>query len=473
MSGGILDYDGSDHERHKLIDEDGEPMADGLPGLRDNVHPSAPTEEEIEDHVVAPGEPHYLPIGVMYQGEWRELADGIAKATREQSLALAMYLPVSLHHVHVGEALMEQMHPDVVREVGYMPELMFKHTAVAVRQIVFHSQTFLRGMIVPAMVRISDDETERRVRASTIIYTSWERDVVHQSLIDELRDIGELWVPCHANREAFVRSGFPADRVQVIPHVYNPATHLATQISWPRGSEIVPTGRRFYHIGKWEPRKNQHGMIGAFLQAFTPKDRVSLLIKTHGWGYWDDYPNPEDSLEQWAQDEKVVANGWTKKHISRVLRIVVDRLSDEQIADLHRENNIYVSASHGEAWDIPAFDALCAGNSLLHVGYGGTEEYADLATEFCNVVKIDHWMGPVHSGYNWESGANWAHYAHEQLIEAFQKVKAPVRRVHPPKFQRFTRVFVGKMMAGRILTIVEQVGGSDAVLKLSEVGSFG
>lgn len=473
MNGCILDYDGSADERHKLIDEDGEPMADGYPGLRDNVHPSAPDEEEVNDHVVAPGEPHYLPIGVTYQGEWRELADGLAKATREQSLALAMHLPVSLHHVHVGETLMEQLHPDVVREVGYMPELMFRSTAVAIRQVVFHGRDFLRGMIVPAVVRISDEETERRIRQSTIIYTSWERDAVHASLIDELHDIGELWVPCQANRDAFVRSGFPPERVLVMPHCYNPATHLATQISWPRGSEIVPTGRRFYHIGKWEPRKNQHGMIGAFLRAFTPKDRVSLLIKTHGWGYWDDYPNPEESLEQWAKDDRVIANGWTSQHIKRVLRIVVDRLSDDQIADLHRGNNIYVSASHGEAWDIPAFDALCAGNSLIHVGYGGTEEYADLATKFADVVRVDYWMGPVHPGYNWESDANWAEYAHDHLVDAFRRAKSPVRRVHPPQFRRFSRVNVGKLMCDAVMERVQDVGGSEVAEQLAAAGSFG
>lgn len=460
--------------RYHLIDEDGEVMHDGLPGLRENVHPSEPTEEELRDEVVAPGEPHFLPIGVQYQGEWREHADGLARAIREQSQALSMYLPVSLAHVHSGRSfLTHDLHPDVAREVGYMPEVMFRLTAVAIRQIVFLSRDYLRSMILPPAARITSAEVADRVRKSTIVYTSWERDSVNDALIQELRSVGELWVPCEANYRAFVKSGLPEEMVRVVPHVYNPSTHLTTRIPWPRGSEIVPAGRRFYHIGKWEPRKGQHGLIGAFLQAFTPDDRVSLLIKTHGWGYWDDYPPPDESLEYWIEDELVKKNGWRPESVKRVLRIMTDRVSDAEIAQLHKENNIYVSAAHGEAWDVPAFDALCAGNSLVHVGYGGSEEYAHLVSEFCTVVEIDHRMGPVHEGYNWERDANWAEYDQEDLVHALRGAKAPVRRVHPPKFNRFSRVAVGRKMADIVIDRALQVGGDEVAIALAAAGSFG
>jgi glycosyltransferase involved in cell wall biosynthesis len=460
--------------RHHLIDEDGEMMSDGLPGIRENVHPAQPTEEELREEIVAPGDPHFLPIGVQYQGEWRSHADGLSGAIREQCQALSMYLPVSLTHVHTGGSfLVHELHPDVVREVGYMPELMFRSTAVAVRQIIFLSRDYLRAMILPAAGRITNDEVAERVRKSTIIYTSWERDSVGHALINELLSVGEVWVPCEANCRAFVKSGLPEEMVRVIPHVYNPATHLATRIAWPRGSEVVPSGRRFYHIGKWEPRKGQHALIGAFLQAFTPNDRVSLLIKTHGWGYWDDYPPPEESLEEWIKNEQVLENGWTPKKVKRVLRIMTERVTDAEIAQLHKENNIYVSPSHGEAWDMPAFDALCAGNSLVHVGYGGSEEYAPFATEWCKVVRVEHRMGPVHSGYNWESDANWAEYDLEDLVHAMRQAEPPRRRIHPPEFRRFSRLSVGRQMSELIVERARQVGGEEVAELLENAGSFG
>jgi glycosyltransferase involved in cell wall biosynthesis len=469
----IKDYSGANDPRHALMDEDGEALADGYAGLAPDARGKPPTEEELQHPVVAPGEPHFLDIGVRYQGEWRVHADGLAKAIREQAQALSMYLPVALEHLHVGAFLMNDLHPDVSREVGYMSELMFKSTAVAIRQCVFQSSDYLRKVILPASGRITDAETKERIFKSTIVYTSWERDRVDSALIEVLRGVGELWLPCDDNVKAFMASGMPPERIYVMSHTYNPATHLPTQIAWPRGSEVVPEGRRFYNIGKWEPRKNQHGLIGAFLHAFTPKDRVSLLIKTHGWGYWDDYPPPEESLEMWVQDERVIANGWTPQNIQRVLRIMVDKITDAEIAELHKQSNIYVTASHGEAWDMPAFDALCAGNSLVHVGYGGTRDYADLVTQFCTVTEVPFTMGPTHAGYFWEPGAQWANYEHADLVAALKQAKAPVRRVHPPRFDRFSRVNVGYEMMQRVLGRAKEVGGDEAVAALRMAGSFG
>jgi glycosyltransferase involved in cell wall biosynthesis len=449
-------------------------MHDGLPGLVANAHGTAPTEEELKDEVAAPGEPHLLPIGVRYQGEWREHADGLAKAVREHTQALAMYLPVGLEHVQAARSFLDHdLHPDVKRDVGYMPHLMFRSTAVAVRQFVFTKADWIRRITLPASGRIVDPEDEDRILKSTIVFTSWERDRVHDSLILELKRIGELWVPCQANWRAFVQSGLSEEQVQVVPHPYHPPTHPASQIPWPRGSESVPDGRRFYHIGKWEPRKNQHGLVGAFLRAFTPKDKVSLLIKTHGWGFWDDYPPPEESLEFWAEDEQVVENGWTRERIKQRLRILIETLSDDEIADLHRQNNIYVSPSHGEAWDMPAFDALCAGNSMVHVGYGGTEDYAHLAQDHSTVVQIPYVMGSVHEAYGWERRAKWAEYELGDLIGALREAQSPTRRIHPPKFAQFSRVHVGRKMSERVLKRTEEVGGPEAAALLGEVGSFG
>jgi glycosyltransferase involved in cell wall biosynthesis len=445
-------------------------LLDEAGALRD-AEPKAPSAAELDQHAVAPGRSAVLPVGVMYQGEWRTLADGICKHVREQSRALAMHLPVTLSAVGPGPLLDHEIDASVIEAVGYLQNVHCSRYPCAVRHIVFLTTEYLRNVVCPGGGRLSGADDEERVWRSTIVYTSWERDRVAQIFVDDLLRLGEVWVPCEANRRAFVSSGMPPAKVRSIPYPYDPSTHLASKIPIPRGNELVPSGRRFYSIGKWEPRKDHHSLIGAFLLAFTPRDRACLTLKTFGWGQWHGHPTPQESAKHWVGDPAVQANGWTRRSINRLVRVIDAELTDEEIAGLHRENNIYISASHGEAWDIPAFDARCAGNSLVYVGYGGAEEYTVPDGE--RFVQVPYKMGPVHPGYGWEQGAQWADYRLEDLVASLRKARPPERRVHPVDFAgRFGRAAVGAKMARAVLDMLgrHDVGLAD---ELRSAGGFG
>ena len=453
-------YEGDDS--HALIDDDKNPV-------EGEVKP--PTEGELEKHHAAPGRRALAALGVMYQGDWRILADGICKHVREQALALSTQLPVNLCAIGPGPLLDDEIDGEVTAAVGYLQNVHCSRYACAIRQMVIHSPEFLVNVVIPGGGRLSGPEDEERVWRSTIVYTSWERDRVADEIVKHLCRLGEVWVPCEANRRAFVGSGVPAERVRVIPYPYEPTTHPCSQIPVPRGNELVPSGRRFYTIGKWEPRKDQHQLLGAFLLAFKPTDRACLTIKTFGWGKWDRYPSPQKSGQYWREHPRVKANGWTPKQLARLVRVIDRKLTDQEIADLHAENNIYVSASHGEAWDIPAFDARSAGNSLVYVGYGGASEYTQPDGE--RFVEVPYEMGPVHTGYRWEEGAQWGQYRLEDLARALQRVRPPRWRSQPEDFAaRYGRWAVGVKMRSAIDQVLRR---NDPHLadQLQLVGTFG
>jgi hypothetical protein len=218
--------------------------------------------------------------------------------------------------------------------------------------------------------------------------------------------------------------------------------------------------------------KGYDALIGAFLLAFTPKDRVSLFIKTSPWARWEGYPTPDESLARWMADVRV-ARTWSPTQIARQLRIISERLPEGKLRDIHRQNNIYVSCSHGEAWDLPAFDAVAAGSSLVHVGYGGSEDYAPAGS-----VRIpwNPWkLAPVHPGYGWEPNAKWAEYELDDLVEALRLAEAPKRRVQPPElYGRFGMSQVGALMRGHILGRTARPIVSDRIAeRLIAAGGFG
>jgi len=65
---------------------------------------------------------------------------------------------------------------------------------------------------------------------------------------------------------------------------------------------------------------------------------------------------------------------------------VCDYLTDEQIFDIHNSFDCFVSASFGEAWGIPIFDAMAMGKTPISCNNGGPADFlkagGGLLTEF-------------------------------------------------------------------------------------------
>ena len=428
-----------------------------------------PTQEQLAHSYVAPGRSAQFPIGITYQASWKQPADGMNKHAREQVRALATTgLPIQLQSFGERVILNQELCEEAQR-VEYLASVSFKRTAIAIKQLIPFSHQQLKDTMYPVGIRnFMTSEQQQSLWASTILYTSWERDRVHKDYVKFMNTLGQVWVPCWANFDAFVKSGVAQEKVKCVPYAYHPDTAIN---SAPRAPEVwlsEEAPRRFYSIGKWEPRKNQHNLIGAFLQAFTPKDKASLFLKTSGYGTtWAQYPTCEQSLKFWMDQESVRARGWNKDAFDRLIRVVDRKLSEGDIQQLHVKNNIYVSAGLGEAWDIPAFEAKLAGNRLVYVGFGGPQDYADPQ----DVCVWDRSFSPVHPGYMWEPDARWAHVTVDQLAEGLKgAIPNSVKEVPHSYFNRFGYVGTGRHMYGLIKELAESLGCWE---QLSNCGGFG
>lgn len=449
----------------------------------------APTEAELANPVVAPGCDAVLPYGIEYQAPWESPNDGLARHARAQVQALSRAgLPVVLRRMtrpkmiiddDDGYATVPHLTPSekeavlaraaIGRQMGYLRDLSVGNVLVAIRQLVFTSPTALENVIAPAGARLAGFDRELAVYKSTIVYTPWERSTVAPGIVEILNRCAEVWVQGNWAVEVFRSAG--VQRVYSIPVPYDPQTSSACWISAPRGNESVPSGKRFYAIGKWEPRKNYDALLGAFLLEFKPTERVSLFLKTSGYGTtWKDYPNVGDAVTKWLGEPAVMANGWTIKQFNRAVRIASRVLPEDQIFQLHRDNNIYVSCSHAEGWDLPAFDARCAGNHLVYTGWSSPVEYAGEHDYRIHPTATGTTFEPVHPDYGWEPNAYWATASVDAIRVALRAAQPPEKRIHPTDFYgRFGMTEVGHMMATRIYDRF----GEDVFTKLRGAGSFG
>ncbi len=415
-----------------------------------------PIAEGEAANYFAPGTPADHPYGVMYQGEWETEWDGTAVAVRRHARSLASTgIPVLLKSfsglVTNAEGVPQPVFavglpPAVEAEVGDLGRTSLGSLSVLLRHLVVKNEASLDMQLMPRHVVHADPTLLLKMRSavynSTVTYTVWERHRVALGIARLLDRCAQAWVPCRQNAEALIGSGVRAERVHVVPHPYDPADPICQLIRRKPISE-----RRFYAVGRWEPRKGFHELVGAFLQAFRPGDPVHLTIKSSP-GQWRGYPAPEESLAHWAQ----VYDYWDAGRLAEQVQVDLRRYPRSKILKLHYDHNLYVQSSHGEAWGLPAFEAKLAGNRLVHVPFGGSADYAEPSD-----VAIPWSLGPVHPAYRWEREAEWAEFQVDALAEALHKATAPTEYERPAHYERvFGFDAVGRQMAGLLLAQLDQ-----------------
>jgi hypothetical protein len=135
---------------------------------------------------------------------------------------------------------------------------------------------------------------------------------------------------------------------------------------------------KFYTICDLNDRKNLETVIKCFHATFDRSEPVSLILKVKKYGF------DEAQLTQYVSN---ICN-----NVKQSLRLYADpsqyhreciiakNLRDEEVMSLHQYGDCYVCASHGEAWNIPAFDAMAMNKIPIVPAQGGHLDY--IKTDF-------------------------------------------------------------------------------------------
>jgi len=387
--------------------------------------------------------------GIVLKGPWENFADGFAEHTRRNARALAMAgLPVALRSLspRIRIAMGEELQIDEDYK-----DLLQKTVAVVDAQI-FQLVPVDGSLSVLTAHRYYSFEEQKIINSRKVFYTVWERfSGLRQDDRIALKSVGQVWVSCQASKKFLVNEGLDESKVKVFPCPYLPSDPILALSSEIKRKNARPT---FYHVGKWEPRKEQRNVLGGFLLAFNPGE-CSLLIKTSEKSpYFDGYPsNIAVSIEEWLADERVKARGWTKQNIGQDVFAVTKRLSSSQMINLHRTGDCYVSLSRGEGFDMPAFDAKMAGNLMLYTPSGGPQDFAhpeDVCVQSSGLID-------AHPFYRWEKGSQYLDYEMEEVVRGYRLAADKVRAQVSAKrsLEDFSALCVGQRMAEAVKELGE------------------
>lgn len=424
---------------------------------------------------VAEGVDADRPMAVEYRGNWETLEDGLCEAVRRHALALSRTgLPVVLQSfdrtVRRASGISEPaLEGNLDERVWRACEPLLRTSARAmhprVRHRIVRTRDDVEGCVISprALEEIvsrdgiaAADELLQRLASGTVVLSVWERDRIDQDVAHALSRVWN-WVPCEANRRALVASGVPPERVLVVPHPVLLDSLVLRMRERPRlpppWRPLVDAPRRFYTLGKWEPRKRLPELLEGFLRAFRPGDGATLTIKTTD-GDWRGYGAARELLQQVVDLPAVRARGWTDEALAAHVIVITRRLQQQHVDKLHFVHNLYVCASQSEGFALPAFDASCAGNRVVYVaGGGGPEDYAregDVAIEPDGSERL-------HASYEW-GAAEGPRVTPERIAAALVRATPPElpRRLEDDWWARFGEAGVGAVMREELLRVAEE-----------------
>lgn len=394
--------------------------------------------------------------GVAFICPWEDPYSGFAEHSRRLARALDdAGLPT---HMRSLDASM-QMHTqfelggrdkvDLREQCHDLLDKTIKHLMVSVYHLVPDDAEL---QVLTTHRHLTPEQLEW-VNSYKIISTVWERDRISPAATQALNRVGQVWTATWKHAEMLKECGVAANKVRVVPLPYAKGEPLFEL----RGRKRMKGVPRFYHIGKWEPRKSQHDMLGCFLKTFKPGEAKFYLKTSETSPDFGDYPrSPDVSVERWLAEEDIAAK-WTLEQVNQNIHVIKKRISPEQIFQLHRMGDIYLSLSRGEGWDMPAYDAKLAGNRLVYTPSGGPQEYAgigssDFLVNPCGSVK-------AHDFYKWDDAEylDWDMAdGCRQMKMAAEDVASDLAPASPFHFDGFSPEHVGQLMKSFIEELVEQ-----------------
>lgn len=330
------------------------------------------------------------PLGVAFHGPWERDGDGFNEHVRRSARALALTgCPV---HLRSMAAYISGTPRDMPKPIARLLQASISCYSAQVYQVVLSGQ---RASNLVAPRRGMTPAETAAVNARRVVYSVWERTSVDDATVRALNQVGQVWTACQANADMLRTSGVSPEKIRVFPVSYFPDDPLLAL----RGRTRKPGVPRFYHIGKWEPRKAQDQILLAFMRAFRPGE-AHLILKTMTLtkpidGYTQ---GPASEVSRILETDAAVRRmGWDDCASAQHIEIVTKFLTAQEILALHRFGDVYVSLSRAEGFGMPAFDAKLAGNSMVYTPSGGLEDFADSRDV---QVPLTGTM-PCHSFYRW------------------------------------------------------------------------
>lgn len=218
--------------------------------------------------------------------------------------------------------------------------------------------------VIFQQVPIDPEIEAHKASRKKVCISIFETDKVPKVWAEQFKKVDEVWTFSEFNYKGW-KPDVPTIKKIPIPRLdifENPKTK-------PANIENKKTFA-FLANGDLTERKNFYALVRAFVEEFTDKDDVCLVIKAHFL-----------SFTKAAQDRcftmlQNTVRKFRDKNLPRIL-FFGSKISEEALPSLYRACDCYVLPSRGEGIGLPLMEAKQCGLEVITTGWGAQTEFLD------------------------------------------------------------------------------------------------
>ena len=160
----------------------------------------------------------------------------------------------------------------------------------------------------------------------------------------------------------------------------------------------ITTEFNFLSVLQLAPRKNFDNMLRWFVEEFKDDETVGLVVKTH--------MQNNSTLDRHATKNRIKAllDSVNSKRKCKIY-FVHGNLTEQEMTSLYNPEYIdcYITATHGEGFGIPVFNAACSGIPIIATNWSGHLDFLKIPVETrtgkkiikSHFLKVDYDIKPV------------------------------------------------------------------------------
>lgn len=194
----------------------------------------------------------------------------------------------------------------------------------------------------------------------------------------ELCDNVFILTPSEYSKKGIIASGFPAEKIFVVPHGYDRVPVKLTKEQLRKTYNIPENDFIFYHCGSMTANKNIHALLLSFEMVYRGNKSVTLLLKgiDNIYGSYNLFTETCQSLQK-----------HTELTCQSKILYIGDDLPSEILAGFYELSDCYVSPFLAEGFNLPVLEALCHGLEVICTRGGPPDEFAKDALFIDSCIK--------------------------------------------------------------------------------------
>lgn len=276
-----------------------------------------------------------------------------------------------------------------------------------------------------------------------------ETDKVLDSWDTSANEMDAIIVPSEHSK-----SGFSEEVQKKISVVSFPVEEVDSDIKVDDKLDVVvDTKFNFLTVAQVSPRKNVDTSLLAFLEEFQNHEDVGYILKLN------------------IRNNSLTDRRYTEESIKSLLENYPDRkckvyvahghMTESQMAALYSNGYVsaYVSASHGEGFGLPIFQAAQAGKPIIAPSWSG---YTDFTTikEKTQLVQVEYELREVKGRENWEGvldpNSKWAYVKLDDLRAKMKEVYLNLEK-YTGRAEKLQKHVIGKYTKTKQEALVKKI----------------